>query len=114
LAVVAETLAANLDDYVLICFYAFMRTTVELPPELLKQAKAQAAARGESLKALFTRAVTTELGKSAYRRTATRVRLPILGDPEGKPVDVSNEDIARSITEDDLASARRALRVPKK
>src|SRR5262249_4822280 len=48
-----------------LCFYAFMRTTVELPPELMKKAKAQAAARGESLKTLLTRAVASELGRSA-------------------------------------------------
>ena len=92
-----------------------MRTTVELPPELMRQAKAHAAARGESLKALLTRAVASELGKSRHwRETGTRVRLPLFGDPKGKPVDISKEDVARALAEDDLTLARRAMRVRKK
>jgi len=87
-----------------------MRTTVELPPELIKQAKALAAERGESLKALLTRAVAAELGKSARSRETTAVRLPVFGDPKGKPVGISSEDIARAFAEDDLNLARRAVR----
>jgi hypothetical protein len=34
-----------------------MRTTVELPPHVMRAAKARSAERGESLKTLLTRAV---------------------------------------------------------
>lgn len=92
-----------------------MRTTVELPPELMREAKARAAARGESLKVLLTRAVAAELGKSVQpRETGTRVRLPLLGNPKGKPVDLSEQDIARTLAKDDWSLARRALRPRKK
>lgn len=47
-----------------------MRTTVMLPPELLRAAKARAAQRGETLKALLTRAVENELGRSGKGRPA--------------------------------------------
>jgi hypothetical protein len=88
------------------CFYAFMRTTVELPPELMKQAKASAAARGESLKTLLTRAVASELGESRWRsETAVRVRLPVFGNPKGRPVDISNKDVARALAHDDSVQA---------
>ena len=67
------------------------------------------------MKALLTRAVASELGKSpSPRETKARVRLPLFGNPKGKPVDISKEDIARALAEDDLISARRAMRVLKK
>lgn len=95
-----------------LCFYAFMRTTVELPPELMRQAKAHAASRGESLKTLLTRAVSVELGKSANpQSTAGRVSVPLFGNPKGTPVVVSSEDIARAFAEDDVSTARRVPRL---
>ena len=91
-----------------------MRTTVELPPDLMKQAKARAAARGESLKALLTRAVASELGVSQHRHSSgTRVRLPLFGH-KGKPIDVSKEDIDRVLAADDAALTRRFSKAAKK
>jgi hypothetical protein len=98
----------------LVCFYAFMRTTVELPPELMRQAKARAASQGESLKTLLTRAVAAELGRSrATREASTRVRLPLFGNPRKKTIAVSNEDIARAIAVDDQTAHVR-LRMPRR
>ncbi len=96
-------------------FYAFMRTTVELPPDLMKQAKARAAAQGESLKTLLTRAVASELGKADNRgEHRARVRLPLFGNPKGKPVDLTREDIARALAEDDAIAVGRGKRPRKK
>lgn len=39
-----------------------MRTTIELPDEILKKAKIRAVEEGVSLKQLFTRALERELG----------------------------------------------------
>jgi hypothetical protein len=91
-----------------------MRTTVEMPPELMRQAKARAAARGESLKTLLTRAVASELGKSPQPDAGMRVRLPLFGNPKGKPVDISNEDIARALARDDSTLASRGAHRRKK
>jgi hypothetical protein len=86
-----------------------MRTTVELPPELMKKAKAHAAARGESLKALLTRAVASELGRAAYSgQAAARVQLPLFGDLRKKPVRVSGQDIASALSADDVKLALRS------
>jgi hypothetical protein len=96
-------------------FYAFMRTTVELPPELMRQAKAHAASKGESLKALLTRAVSAELGRSLHSRgSAVRVRLPLFGSSKRRPAKVSAADIARALVQDDVAMTRRASGSPKK
>ena len=96
-------------------FYAFMRTTVELPPELMRQAKARAAAQGESLKTLLTRAVATELGKSRnLREPAAHVTLPLFGSPGRKPVVITGEDIARALADDDFVHPERPKRRRKK
>ena len=93
-----------------------MRTTVELPPELMKKAKAQAAARGESLKTLLTRAVASELGRSTRPvEPASRVQLPLFGNPKRKPVNVSARDIELALSEEDEAKlASRSRRSRKK
>jgi hypothetical protein len=92
-----------------------MRTTVELPPELMRAAKARAAARGESLKALLTRAVASELGTSGRSElTAAHVRLPLFGHHRRKPVKTTSAAIARALADEDETAAARARRARKK
>jgi hypothetical protein len=88
------------------CLYAFMRTTVMLPPELMRAAKARSAERGESLKSLLTRAVEAELGRGARPAPArTPVALPMFGREDGPPVRVSNADLERALADVDLTHA---------
>ena len=51
----------NIDIYMCICYYVIMRTTIELPDEILKKAKIKAVQEGISLKQLFTRDLEKEL-----------------------------------------------------
>jgi|GEM_PF-1114926 len=105
----------DLDGAGAVWFYAFMRTTVELPPELMREAKARAAAQGESLKTFLTRAVTSELGRSRHsRETGIRVRLPLFGNPKRKAVDVTGEHIARALADADALALRPSKRRRKK
>jgi hypothetical protein len=74
----------------------------------MRRAKSRAAARGESLKELFTRAIASEIGASHRgAETSNRMRLPLFGDPDGPPVSISNEDIARLLAQEDAESAAR-------
>lgn len=83
-----------------------MRTTVELPPALLRAAKARSAERGETLKALLTRAVAAELGgHTAGPGARTRVTLPLFGDSRGARVNPSNADLERALTDADAGHA---------
>ena len=92
-----------------------MRTTVELPPELMRAAKARAAAKGESLKALLTRAVASELGQSPHlREGGSHVRLPLFGKPKGKSIKITREDIARALAGDDEIPVAQEKRPRKK
>ena len=95
-----------------------MRTTVDLPTPLFRRAKARAASRGETLRALMTRAVEAEVGR-ADTGTAPRdrrVKLPLIGTPGGPKVNLTNADIERILSEDEarhyglLPPARRKTR----
>lgn len=79
-----------------------MRTTVDLPDELMRAAKAHAARRGESLKELFTRLVAAEVRTRTRQPSGARVPLPLVGDPGGEPVEITNEDIEAALAEDDV------------
>ncbi len=78
-----------------------MRTTVELPSDLMRAAKARAAAEGRSLKDFLARAVAHELGSSTAPVTRGRVTLPLIG-PVKPSVEVSNEDIEAALADDDV------------
>lgn len=85
-----------------------MRTTVELPPELMRAAKARATESGESLKTLLTRAVEAELHSAAVANgQRARVQLPLFGR-RGRVVHLTNADLERA-----LASADRPRSIQK-
>jgi hypothetical protein len=74
-----------------------MRTTVELPPYLMRAAKAKSAERGESLKALLTRAVEAEVGVHASTGPKRkRVTFPMIqSDPNAPKVNITNDFLAQ-------------------
>ena len=72
-----------------------MRTTVDLPPTLMRAAKARAAEEGESLKDLVNRAVAREVGLPATVTGKTgRVTLPLIARDATPTVLITNDDIA--------------------
>ena len=84
-----------------------MRTTVDLPDDLMKQAKAKAAASGESLKSLLIRAIALEVSPRRHEVPPTRrVKVPLFGNPKRRTVRISNSDIEQVLADEDAASAR--------
>ena len=84
-----------------------MRTTIDMPPTLMRAAKAKAAQRGESLKDLVNRAVAHELGlPSAPKAKAGRVTLPLIGRGAAPDVLVTNQDIAAALEAEDIERYR--------
>jgi hypothetical protein len=80
-----------------------MRTTVDLPPALMRAAKMRAAEDGESLKDLVNRAVEREVGLTATPRGKTgRVTLPLIGRNAAPTVTVTNDDIADAFDAEDV------------
>lgn len=79
-----------------------MRTTIDLPSDLMHAAKVRAAQHGESLKDLFTRAIAQEVGNPGRARPAGRLTLPLIGK-DGEPrMDITNADIADALEADDI------------
>lgn len=68
----------------------------------------RAAARGESLKTLLTRAVAAELSQGHEEARPRRVELPLFGDPAAPPVDLIALDLAKALAEDDALTRREA------
>jgi len=80
-----------------------MRTTIDMPPTLIRAAKARAAEQGESLKDLVNRAVAHEVGIPATPRgKAGRVTLPLIARDATPTILVSNEDIEDAFDAEDV------------
>jgi hypothetical protein len=79
-----------------------MRTTVEMPAELMQAAKVRAAERGETLKDLVTRAVARELHVPAGPARTGRLSLPLIGRGASPSVDVTNADIEGALDAEDI------------
>lgn len=78
-----------------------MRTTVDLPPDLMRAAKMRAAERGETLKELFIRAIIREVGQGPGKQRGGRVALPLVGSVTEPTVDVSNADLEAALAAED-------------
>lgn len=78
-----------------------MRTTVQLPQDLLRAAKAEAATRGETLKEFLERAVTHELGEATVPPRRGRVQLPLVDSDNPGTVDLSNAEIEAILAAED-------------
>jgi hypothetical protein len=83
-----------------------VRSTVDLPDELMRAAKAMAAEHGETLKALFARAVAHEVRFHARPRRGMRVALPLVRG-NGPAVEVTNADIEAALAAEDADRYRR-------
>lgn len=80
-----------------------MRTSIDMPPALMRAAKARAAERGESLKDLVNRAVAHEVGLPATPKgKAGRVALPLIARDATPAVLVTNEDIEDAFDAEDV------------
>ncbi|MBW8875702.1 MAG: hypothetical protein JF614_12125 [Acidobacteria bacterium] len=88
-----------------------MRTTIDLPDELLRQVKAKAALDGMKLKDLITRFVEQGLGQDALRSAAPlrrrRSELPVAREATGRTLPIlTNADVYRILEEEETAGGR--------
>lgn len=76
-----------------------MRTTIDLPDELVRAARVRAAESDESLKDLFTRALTKELGRPVRK---ARRDLPVIGSHHPGRSTITAAELAQIQSDDDL------------
>lgn len=84
-----------------------MRTTIDLPSDLMHAAKVRAAQRGESLKELFTRAIAHEVDTPGRVRPGGRLAFPLIGRDSEPRVEVTNADIEAALEAEDVERYRR-------
>jgi hypothetical protein len=76
----------------LLCKYAFMRTTIDLPDPLFRQVKSAAALKGSTLKEFIQEALLRAVGTDRGVRRH-RVRLPLIRSKEPGALRLTNADI---------------------
>jgi hypothetical protein len=69
-----------------------VRTTIDLPDELIREVKALAARRGASLKTVIRAALEEEVRKTE-RKAGRRVKFPLLPSHQPGSLHLSNADI---------------------
>lgn len=82
-----------------------MRTTVDIPDQILRRAKAAAALEGKSLRMFLTNAVTHELQRSAIKKISRkRVSLPLVPSKHPGTLHLTAEKIAQALSQEDIHS----------
>lgn len=79
-----------------------MRTTVDLPADLMHAAKIKAAQHGETLKDLFARAIAHEVRGVSRGRATRRLSFPLIGRDERPRVDITSADIDAVLAAEDV------------
>jgi hypothetical protein len=74
-----------------LCYYAFMRTTIDLPDPVFKRLKATAALKGVSLKGIILAAVEKELQPGGLKKK--RTKFPLIRSKEPGTLSLTNADI---------------------
>jgi len=69
-----------------------MKTTIELPDDLLIAAKKRAAETRSTLKTIFERGLRRELGRSARRQGSKKIRWVTVAGDLARGLDVSNRE----------------------
>jgi hypothetical protein len=86
-----------------------MRTTLDLPDELLKRAKIEAVQRGTTLRDLVSAALERELGQPLGPKPARkRAHFPIFGSKAPGSLRLTNAKIAKLEAAEDLRRHGRA------
>lgn len=76
-----------------------MRTTIDLPDGLVRAARVRAAESDETLKELFTRALTRELRTSTTKR---RGELPLIQSARRGSLKISPGELEQALIDDDV------------
>jgi hypothetical protein len=80
-----------------------MRTTLDLPDELLKRAKIAAVERGVTLRELVGSALAKDLDAGPEPEPVSRkVHFPIFSSARPGSLELTNADLARAEAEEDL------------
>ena len=86
----------NLDKIRMICFYAFMRTTIDLPDPLFKKVKAAAALQGVRLREFIASSLEHTLS-GKFSKGPRRVKLPLIKGDGSHSINPTREELDASL-----------------
>jgi len=80
-----------------------MRTTVDIPDELMRKAKVRSAEQNETLNEFLVRVLEREVSSSATSQTSGEVQLPLIGKKGDPPArrSLTNAQIEDLLTHGD-------------
>ena len=97
-----KRLEARVDGKAERCFYGGMKTTVELPDAVFRQAKAEAALEGRALRAFILDAVVHELDRTRESdRARQRVSLPLVRSRRPGSLRITGDTVADALAAED-------------
>jgi hypothetical protein len=85
------------DATVQTCFYAFVRTTVDLPDPLFKRVKAEAALRGMKLRDFIARSLEQTISGASREARRRPVKLPLIKGDGKRRIDPTREELDASL-----------------
>jgi hypothetical protein len=80
---------------------AYMRTTIEVPDPLMKQARRLAVERGVTLKRIVVEALEREIASAREIAGGPRLRFPLLRSEQPESLMLSGADIESFETDED-------------
>lgn len=86
-----------------------MKTTIEIPEELFREAKAKAALEGRKLKELVTEGLRLIMAQPP-RDQRRRVKFPLIQSKGKRPLDIPDDIASRLDLAEDLNSHEASLR----
>ena len=85
----------------LLCFPAYMRTTVDLPAEVIRQAKVTAIERGTTLRELIRNALAKELGLESRSGNGFRIAKPLFSSKSPGSLSMEEAKLAEIDAQED-------------
>ncbi len=108
----ASLMFSIIDINAFLCAYAPMRTTIDLPDELFREAKTRAVQQGTTLKNLMTHYIRSGLGAPGACPPPTRRSPPpvaIHRNPgEARSPALTNRQLSAILEEEDIRASRKA------
>ena len=79
-----------------------MRTTIDIPEHLLREAKAAASLAGQSLKTFVTDALAARVATAERRIGRSRIQLPLVRSKAPGSLDLSSDRVAEILATEDI------------
>jgi hypothetical protein len=91
----------TLDNCMYLCIYVFMRTTIDLPTDIFRKAKAISSLKGITLKNFITMALEHELEVNAVGLEPRKAILPLIPSRNPGTIQIDSSKIAELIERED-------------